>query len=160
MSIKSNFAVKWMAQEIVEIKVTAEHHTRSFLFKFKTLHAMIKPFDALDNAIAYLLLHFLDKANSNFETKGPCVIKSFFNVFETDTEVVSRKTLLAKYDISGNIEWTKILGSSLTYFAWDIAVDSMDNIYLTKFSENSFAQNSGWKEDIHIMKFNKDGIKL
>ena len=87
-------------------------------------------------------------------------VAGFFNVFETDTEVVSRKTLLAKYDISGNIEWTKILGSSLTYFAWDIAVDSKDNIYLTRFSENSFAQNSGWKGDILIMKFNKDGIKL
>ena len=87
-------------------------------------------------------------------------LTGFFNVFETDTEVISRKTLLAKYDISGNIEWTKILGSSLTYFAWDIAVDSNDNIYLTRLSENSFAQNSGWKEDILIMKFNKDGIKL
>ena len=87
-------------------------------------------------------------------------LTGFFNVFETDTEVVSRKTLLAKYDISGNIEWTKILGSSLTYFAWDIAADSNDNIYLTRFSENSFAQNSGWKEDILRMKFNKDGIKL
>ena len=72
-------------------------------------------------------------------------VAGFFNVFETDTEVVSRKTLLAKYDISGNIEWTKILGSSLTYFAWDITVDSKDNIYLTRFSENGFAQNSGWK---------------
>ena len=87
-------------------------------------------------------------------------VTGFSNVFESDNEVVPRKTLLAKYDTFGNIEWTKILGSSLTYFAWDIAVDSNDNIYLTRFSENSFAQNSGWKEDILIMKFNKDGIKL
>ena len=87
-------------------------------------------------------------------------VTGFSNVLESDNELVSRKTLLAKYDTSGNIEWTKILGSSLTYFAWDIAVDSNDNIYLTRFSENSFAQNSGWKEDILRMKFNKDGIKL
>ena len=87
-------------------------------------------------------------------------VTGFSDVFELDNEVVPRKTLLAKYDTSGNIEWTKILGSSLTYFAWDIAVDSMDNIYLTGFSENSFAQNTGWKEDIFLMKFNKDGIKL
>ena len=87
-------------------------------------------------------------------------VTGFSNVFESDNEVVSRKTLLAKYDTSGNIEWTKILGSSLTYFAWDIAVDSKDNIYLTGFSDNSFAQNTSWKEDFLLVKFNKDGIKL
>ncbi len=87
-------------------------------------------------------------------------VTGFSNVFESDNEVVSRKTLLAKYDTSGNIEWTKILGLSLNYFSWDIAVDSKDNIYLTGFSENSFAQNTGWKENILLMKFNKDGIKL
>ena len=87
-------------------------------------------------------------------------VTGFSDVFELDNEVVPRKTLLAKYDTSGKIEWTKILGSSLTYFAWDIAVDSKDNIYLTGFSENSFAQNKGWKEDILLMKFNKEGINL
>ena len=87
-------------------------------------------------------------------------VTGFSNVFDLDNEVVSRKTLLAKYDTSGNIEWTKILGSSLTYFTWDIAVDSKDNIYLTGFLEHSFAQNTDWKEDIVLMKFNKDGIKL
>ncbi len=87
-------------------------------------------------------------------------VTGFSNIFESDNEVVSRKTLLAKYDISGNIEWTKILGSSLTYFAWDITVDSKDNIYLSGFSKSSFEQNIGWKEDILLMKFNKDGIKL
>ena len=87
-------------------------------------------------------------------------VTGFSDVFESDNEVVPRKTLLAKYDTYGNIEWTKILGSSLTYFAWDIAVDSKDNIYLTGFSENSFAQNNSWKEDILLVKFNKEGIKL
>ena len=87
-------------------------------------------------------------------------VAGFFNVFETDTEVVYRKTLLAKFDISGNIEWTKILGLSLNYFSWDIAVDSKDNIYLTGFYDNSFAQNTSWKEDFLLVKFNKDGIKL
>ena len=87
-------------------------------------------------------------------------VTGFSDVFELDNEVVPRKTLLAKYDTSGNIEWTKILGSSLTYFAWDIAVDSKDNIYLTGFSDNSFAQNTSWKEDFLLVKFNKDGIKL
>ena len=87
-------------------------------------------------------------------------VTGFSNVLDSDNEVVSRKTLLAKYNTSGNIEWTKILGSSSTYFTWDIAVDSKDNIYLTGFSEYSFVQNTDWKEDTLQMKFNKDGIKL
>ncbi len=87
-------------------------------------------------------------------------VTGFNDVFESDNEVVPRKTLLAKFDTFGNIEWTKILGSSLIYFAWDIAVDSKDNIYLTGFLENSFAQNTSWKEDILLVKYNKDGIKL
>ena len=87
-------------------------------------------------------------------------VTGFSNFFESDNEVVPRNTLLVKYDTFGNIEWTKILGSSLTYYAWDIAVDSMDNIYLSGFSKSSFEQNTGWKEDILLMKFNKDGIKL
>ena len=68
-------------------------------------------------------------------------------------------TLMAKYDTSGNREWTKALSSTLTDFAWDVTVDSKDNIYVTAFSENSFAQNSNWQDDILLMKFNTDGIK-
>ena len=67
---------------------------------------------------------------------------------------------MAKYDTSGNREWTKALGSTLTDFSWDVTVDSKDNINVTGFSENSFAQSSGWQDDILLMKFNTDGIKL
>ena len=52
------------------------------------------------------------------------------------------------------------LVSTLTEFAWDVTGDSNDNIYVTGFSANSFGQNSGWKEDILLVKFNTDGIKL
>ena len=87
-------------------------------------------------------------------------VTGFSSEFESDNEFGPLKTLMAKYDTSGNREWTKALGSTLTDFAWDVIVDSKDNIYVTGFSENSFAQNTSWKEDIILMKFNKDGIKL
>ena len=87
-------------------------------------------------------------------------VTGFSSEFESDNEFGPRKTLMAKYDTSGNREWTKALGSTLTEFAWDVTVDSKDNIYVTGFSENSFAQNSGWQDDILLMKFNTDGIKL
>ena len=87
-------------------------------------------------------------------------VTGFSSEFESDNEFGPLKTLMAKYDTSGNREWTKALGSTLTEFAWDVTVDSKDNIYVTGFSENSFAQNTGWQEDFLLMKFNTDGIKL
>ena len=87
-------------------------------------------------------------------------VTGFSSEFESDNEFGPLNTLMAKYDTSGNREWTKALGSTLTDFAWDVTVDSNDNIYVTGFSENSFAQSSGWQDDILLMKFNTDGIKL
>ena len=57
-------------------------------------------------------------------------------------------------------EWTKTLGSTLTDFVWDITVDSKNNIYVTGLSENSFTQNINLQDNILLMKFNTDGIKL
>ena len=88
-------------------------------------------------------------------------VTGFSSEFESDNEFGSQNTLLAKYDSSGTRAWTKPLGSTLTDFAWDVTVDSTDNIYVTGFSENSFAQNTSWQDDdILLMKFNTDGIKL
>jgi len=87
-------------------------------------------------------------------------VTGFYSEFESENEFVPRNTLIAKYDTSGNREWTKALGSTLIELAWDVTVGSKDNIYVTGFSENSFVQNSGWQDDILLIKFNTDGIKL
>jgi len=87
-------------------------------------------------------------------------VTGFFSEFESDNEFGPRNTLMAKYDTSGNKEWTKVLGSTLIEFAWDVTADSKDNIYVTGFSDNSFAQNIGWQDDSVLMKFNTDGIKF
>ena len=87
-------------------------------------------------------------------------VTGFSIEFESDNEFGPQNTLIAKYDPSGNREWTKTLGSTFTEFAWDVTVDSKDNIYVTGFSENIFAQNSGWQDDMLLIKFNTDGIKL
>ena len=87
-------------------------------------------------------------------------VTGFYSEFESENEFVPRNTFIVKYDTSGNREWTKSLGSTLTDFTWDVTVDSKDKIYVTGFSENSFLQNSGWQDEIFLMKFNTDGIKL
>ena len=99
---------------------------------------------------------------SEVEYGARLIVDSSGNIYVTgfSNEFGPRNTLMAKYDTSGNREWTKVLGSTLTDIAWDVTVDSKEDIYVTGFSENSFVQNSGWQDDILLMKFNTDGIKL
>tara|TARA_B100000686_G_C16580449_1_gene857824 strand:+ start:108 stop:887 length:780 start_codon:yes stop_codon:yes gene_type:complete len=87
-------------------------------------------------------------------------VTGFSSEFESENEFGPRKTLLAKYDTFGNRIWIKSLGSTLADFGWDVTVDSMDKIYVTRFSENSFAQKKRWQDDFILMEFNTDGIKL
>jgi len=99
---------------------------------------------------------------SEVEYGARLIVDSSDNIYVTgfSSEFGPRNTLIAKYNTSGNREWTKALVSTLTEFAWDVTVDSKDNIYITGFSENSFAQKSSWQDDVLLMKFNTDGIKL
>ena len=99
---------------------------------------------------------------SKVEDGARLIADSSDNIYVTGfyNEFGSRNTLLVKYNTSGNREWTKTLGSTLTEFAWDVTVDYKNNIYVAGFSENSFVQNINWLDDIILIKFNTDGIKL
>ena len=94
------------------------------------------------------------------DSSNKVYVTGFSSEFESEKEFGSRKTLLAKYDTFGNRVWIKSLGSTLTDFSWDVTIDSMDKIYVTRFSENSFAQKKRWQDDFFLMEFNTDGIKL
>ena len=67
---------------------------------------------------------------------------------------------LVKYNSSGTKQWTKQLGSS-SDFAWDVTVDSSDNIYVTGFTNGSLEENfnQGSYYDIFLVKYNSDGVK-
>ena len=87
-------------------------------------------------------------------------VTGFTSEFESDKEFGSGQTLLAKYDTFGNRVWLKSLGPTLSDFGWDITVDTMDKIYVTRFSESSFVQKNRWQDDFFLMEFNTEGIKL
>ena len=87
-------------------------------------------------------------------------VTGFSSEFESDNDFGTVNTLLAKYDSSGIRQWTKPLKSTYSDFAWDVTVDYDDNIYVTRFSGNSFAINTGLEKDILLIKFNTYGIKL
>jgi len=69
--------------------------------------------------------------------------------------------VLIKYNSFGTKQWTKQLGSSSSDFAWDVTVDSSDNIYVTGFTNGSLEKNfnQGSNYDIFLVKYNSDGVK-
>ncbi len=87
-------------------------------------------------------------------------VTGFSSEFESANKVEPQNNFLAKYDTSGDRKWIKILESTLVDSVWDVTFDSQENIYLTSFSENSLLQNNSWKDDIILMKFDRDGIRL
>ena len=80
---------------------------------------------------------------------------------DRNTGSVGEDIVLVKYNSSGTKQWTKQLGSSSSDFAWDVTVDSSDNIYVTGFTNGSLEENfnQGSYYDIFLVKYNSDGVK-
>ena len=74
---------------------------------------------------------------------------------------VGEDIVLVKYNSYGTKQWTKQLGSSSSDFAWDVTVDSSDNIYVTGFTNGRFEEifNQESYYDIFLAKYNSDGVK-
>ena len=76
-------------------------------------------------------------------------------------------TFIAKYDKDGNKQWTKLTGNYTTNnsqpsaYSNDIVCDANGNIFITGYTEGSLdSQSNAGKDDIFIMKYDKDGNKL
>ncbi len=80
---------------------------------------------------------------------------------DRNTSSVGEDIVLVKYNSSGTKQWTKQLGSSSSDFAWDVTVDSSDNIYVTGFTNGSLEENfnQGSYYDFFLVKYNLDGVK-
>ena len=67
---------------------------------------------------------------------------------------------LTKYNSSGTKEWTKQEGSSGDEYAYGVAVDSSDNIYVTGYTDKKFhGNNNSGRFDIFLVKYNSSGAR-
>ena len=67
---------------------------------------------------------------------------------------------LTKYNSSGTKEWTKQEGSSGNDYAYGVAVDSSDNIYVTGYTDKKFhGNNNSGRFDIFLVKYNSSGAR-
>ncbi|HKQ48154.1 MAG TPA: SBBP repeat-containing protein [Phycisphaerae bacterium] len=69
---------------------------------------------------------------------------------------------LAKYDSSGNSQWTNFLGSSSCDVATSVKADASGNIYLTGHTTAAFfdGQPSHGSSDVVLVKYNSAGSRL
>ena len=67
---------------------------------------------------------------------------------------------LIKYNSSGTKEWTKQEGSSGDDYAYGVAVDSSDNIYVTGYTDKKLhGNNNTGRFDMFLVKYNSSGTR-
>ena len=67
---------------------------------------------------------------------------------------------LVKYNSSGVKQWTKQLGTSSSEEGVKVAVDSLDNIYVTGYTSGGLDGNTNaGGVDLFVVKYNSDGVK-
>ena len=67
---------------------------------------------------------------------------------------------LIKYNSSGTKEWTKQEGSSGDDYAYGLAVDSSDNIYVTGYTDKKLhGNNNSGRFDMFLVKYNSSGAR-
>tara|TARA_R110000823_G_scaffold275718_1_gene394412 strand:- start:973 stop:2301 length:1329 start_codon:yes stop_codon:yes gene_type:complete len=73
-------------------------------------------------------------------TAQAVAVDSNNDVYITGEEFISgsvrRQMIVAKYNSSGTIQWQRMLGASSDEFSYSIAVDSLDDIYITGKTPN------------------------
>ena len=68
--------------------------------------------------------------------------------------------VIVKYNSSGTKQWTKQLGTSSSDYAYGIATDSSDNIFVAGDTTGGLDGNtSAGSNDIFVVKYNSSGTK-
>jgi hypothetical protein len=77
-----------------------------------------------------------------------------------NTSAGSNDLFVVKYNSSGTRQWTKQLGSSSYDYAYGVATDSSDNVYVTGSTTGGLDGNTNaGRNDIFVVKYNSSGDK-
>jgi hypothetical protein len=92
--------------------------------------------------------------------------KSFVYITGSTTGVLNNKNFgkedifVVKYDMDGNLEWTKQFGTDSTDIVKGICTDNSGNIYITGYTTGKLGKLSYGKSDCFIMKLDNMGNQL
>lgn len=87
------------------------------------------------------------------------IIVTGYTAFYSNVLTEELDFLTIKYDSEGNEIWNVTYDSGTLDYAWDVTVDSSDNIILYGFNFSQFEDLNDMNIYIRIVKYNKDGIK-
>ncbi|NER35226.1 MAG: hypothetical protein F6J93_14650, partial [Oscillatoria sp. SIO1A7] len=76
------------------------------------------------------------------------------------TNAGSHDIFVAKYESSGNLAWTKQLGTTEEDRSWDITTDSTGKIYITGHTGGTLAGSNAGTYDAFISKLDSDGTVI
>ena len=92
------------------------------------------------------------------DSQGDIIVTGYTGyIVDNSTDVVDFLTI--KYDSEGNELWNVSFDSGTYDFAWDIAVDSFDNIIVFGFNWTTFGDQQDLNLSLRVVKYNKDGIE-
>src|ERR1035437_9851091 len=92
--------------------------------------------------------------------------KGFVYITGSTTGVLNNKNFgkedifVVKYDMDGNLEWTKQFGTDSTDISKGICTDNSGNIYITGYTTGKLGKLSYGKSDCFIMKLDNMGNQL
>ena len=68
---------------------------------------------------------------------------------------------LVKYDTSGNLYWTKKLGTSSSDYARGVSVDADENVSFTCYTTAALDRQTHYRsDDLFLVEYNSSGTKL
>ena len=97
----------------------------------------------------------------SLDSDGYIYILGFTNGdFDGNSNIGSADIFVAKYNpLDGNKLWSKQYGSSFDDYGSGIAIDTLNNVYITGYTKGGMYGNvSAGNFDIFVMKLNTDGI--
>jgi hypothetical protein len=87
------------------------------------------------------------------------IIVSGYTFYSIDNSTFELDFLTIKYDSEGNELWNVTYDSGTFDFAWDVAIDSSDNIIVYGVKATSFSDLQNLNLSFIVVKFNKDGVE-
>lgn len=93
------------------------------------------------------------------DSQGNIIVSGYtYNFIDYSTEELDFLTI--KYDSEGNELWNVTYDSGTFDMAWDVAIDSSDNIIVYGFNASSIDDSQNLSIYLRVVKFNKDGLQL
>jgi hypothetical protein len=87
------------------------------------------------------------------------IIVTGYTGYISNTTAEDTDFLTIKYDIEGNEIWNVTYNSGTFDYAWDVALDSSDNVIVYGFNWTNLNDLENMNIYIRVVKYNKDGIK-